>query len=150
MAVRSFKGDIQIGDYFEEVMRKYLSCEHDILKTEGNFREYDLICLDCYKRFECKYDLILATTGNFCFEVPTLVHTEAEQIIYGYRNKGLEMANTAYIFDTDRLKDWLFNNPDNFVTKQGGDFNYDLFLVPNIYWEEIGGRKITVEAHYEL
>lgn len=135
MGVRSFESDIRVGEEFEKIVEMYLSCTHQVYQTTGNFKFFDLICLECFETFECKYDLIFCKTYNFCFEEPTLEHTIANKIIYGYESS--ESINQAFVFNTEDIRRWIKENLDKVLVKYGGDFNYRLYLINKQYLKSI-------------
>lgn len=81
----NWSADLPYGEVLEQKVIKKLKNKHNLRKIDGYHKEYDLICDDCGLTIECKRDRF--TTGNMCFEVPLLVDSTADVLIYEVMGK---------------------------------------------------------------
>lgn len=77
--------DLPYGEVLEQKVIKKLAKKHKLRKMPGYHKEFDLICDDCGLTIECKRDRF--TTGNMCFEVPLLVDSTADILVYEVMGK---------------------------------------------------------------
>lgn len=109
------------------LLRYYKEVGHAVRELEGKdeqkYGDLRLVLQEEHINIEVKFDEMAAKTGNLCFEMSNgtkmtgIMTTKADRVYYVVPN---EEAATVYVFDTEKLREFI-SNPDNVTIKNGGD-----------------------------
>jgi len=92
-------------------------------KEEQKYGDLRIVLQEEHVNIEVKFDEMAAKTGNLCFEMSNgskmtgIMSTKADKVYYVVPN---EASATVYIFDTEKLREFI-SIPSNVTIKNGGD-----------------------------
>lgn len=111
----------------KKLIEHYKSIGHLVRELEGKDEQehgdFRIMLTDMHVNIEVKYDEMAAKTGNLCFEMSNgtkmtgIMATKAHKVYYVVPNGE---AVTVYVFETEKLKDFI-SKPENVKIKNGGD-----------------------------
>lgn len=83
-----FRRDLDFGEQFEQRVIKLLKGKYDLVKQEGYFPAYDLLCERTGFKIECKSDRKMHETNNIIVEKLALDKCEADLFLYENNHTG--------------------------------------------------------------
>jgi hypothetical protein len=119
--------DLDFGEQFEQRVIKLLKGKYDLVKQEGYFPAYDLLCERTGFKIECKSDRKMHESGNIIVEKLALDKCEADLFLYENNHTG-----EIHYAEWPELKYWvsLAVGIGDYVERGVGENNTLGYIVP--------------------